>query len=58
MTAVVMSFLFIGFGKFEGVKLGTVLCALINGSLIGKFSKLFGKYFDFADAFRFRKSFE
>ena len=58
MTAVVMSFIFIGFGKFEGVKLGTVLCALINGSLIGKFGKFFGKHFNFADAFSFRKSFE
>ena len=30
MIAVAMSFLFIGFGRFEGVKAGTVFCALVN----------------------------
>ena len=58
MLAVAMSFLFIGFGRFEGVKLGTVLCALINGWLIGQCSKWLGKHFDFADALDFRKNFD
>ena len=57
MSAIAMSFIFIGFGRFEGVKLGTVLCALINGSLIGLCSKCFDRYFDFRDAFGFRKFF-
>ena len=52
-----MSFLFIGFGRFEGVKLGTVLCALINGWLIGKCSRFFEKHFDFVDGLRLRKFF-
>lgn len=52
-----MSFLFIGFGRFEGVKLGTVLCALINGRLIGKCSRFFEKHFDFVDGLRLRKFF-
>src|SRR5699024_12618644 len=49
VIAIAMSFLFIGFGRFEGVKLGTVLCALINGRLIGKCSRFFEKHFDFVD---------
>ncbi len=50
-----MSFLFIGFWCFEGVKLGTVLCALINDGMIGQCSNCFEKHFDFVNAFSFRK---
>ena len=56
LIAIALSFLFFGFGHFEGVKLGTVLCALVNGWMIGQCSKLFGKHFEFTDAFGFRKS--
>ena len=56
--AVIMSFLFMGFLHFEGVKAGTILCAVINGWVIGQCSRLFEKYFDFKDAFDFRKYFE
>lgn len=58
LIAIAMSFLFIGFGRFEGVKLGTVICALVNGYLIGKCSHLFEMYFDFKDALSLRKYFE
>ncbi len=58
LIAIAMSFIFIGFGRFEGVKIGTVLCALVNGSLIGKCSGWFEKHFVFSDAFGFRKYFE
>lgn len=58
LAAIAMSFLFIGFGRFEGVKLGTVFCALVNGSLIGICSRVFDRYFDFADALGLRKIFE
>lgn len=58
LAAIAMSFLFIGFGRFEGVKLGTVFCALVNGSLIGICSRVFDRYFDFSDALRLRKIFE
>jgi uncharacterized membrane protein YczE len=34
-----MSFIFFGLGVFEGVKLGTILCALVNGSIIGMMSR-------------------
>ena len=50
IIAIAMSFAFIGFGRFEGVKWGTVLCALINGWIIGRCSRYFEKYFDFVDA--------
>lgn len=58
MIAIAMSFLFVGFGRFEGVKSGTVICALVNGWTIGKCSSFLEKHFDFIDAFNFRKSFD
>lgn len=58
MIAIAMSFAFIGFGRFEGVKWGTVLCALINGWMIGQCSRLFEKHFVFADAFGLRRQFD
>ncbi len=42
-----LSFAFFGFGVFEGVKLGTVICALIKGFLIDRFSKLLKHHFIF-----------
>lgn len=52
LLAVVLSFVFFGIGHFEGVKLGTVLCALINGWLIGKVSGILEKHFVFCDALK------
>ncbi len=54
---IVLSFVFFGFGVFEGVKLGTILCALINGFLISRFTKLLEKRFIFKDRFRLKKLF-
>lgn len=58
LIAVVMSFAFFGFGVFEGVKLGTVFCALINGSLIGLCSRFYEKHFTFKDGLKLRGFFE
>ncbi len=58
LIAIVMSFVFTGFGHFEGVKLGTVLCALVNGWLIGQCTRFFDRHFEFTDAFSLRKIFE
>ncbi len=58
VLAVVISFIFFGFGHFEGVKSGTVICALINGFLIGRFSVFYEKHFEFSDRFKLRKYFE
>jgi len=57
LFAVLLSFLCFGFGTFVGVKLGTVLCALINGTLIGMCSGILEKRFRFADALPFRTFF-
>lgn len=52
LIAVIMSFAFMGLWHFEGVKLGTIICALINGSIIGWFSRLLEKHFEFTDALK------
>ncbi len=57
LTAIVLSFLFFGFGVFEGVKLGTVFCTLVNGTLIGSVSRLIGRSLVFKDRLPFRKLF-
>lgn len=58
VLSIVMSFAFFGFGVFNGVGVGTVLCALVNGFLIGRFSKLLEKHFDFKNKFKIQKCFE
>lgn len=54
---VILSFCFFGLWHFEGVKAGTILCALINGRLIGLCSRALEKRFDFKDSFPLRKYF-
>lgn len=56
-VGIVLSFAFFGFGVFEGVKLGTVICAFVNGFLIGRFTKLLEKKFVFENRFDFEKYF-
>lgn len=58
VIGVVMSFVFFGFGVFEGVKFGTVICALVNGVLIGRISALLEKTFEFKNRFHLEKHFE
>lgn len=52
-----MSFLIFGLWHFEGVKLGTVICALVNGTVISGFSAFYEKHWDFYDRFPWRKFF-
>lgn len=52
-AAAIMSLVF--FGGFRGIGVGTVVTALINGVLIGKFSKLLEKKFSFEDSTGLRK---
>lgn len=47
--AVMLSFLFFGFGVFRGVGIGTVICALVNGYLIGKISVYMERRFEFVN---------
>ncbi|MBQ8374859.1 MAG: hypothetical protein IJX98_04715 [Clostridia bacterium] len=58
LVAILMSFAFFGFWQFEGVKIGTIVCAVLNGPLIGLFSKIFEKFFDFKDGLPLRPFFE
>lgn len=52
-----LSFAFFGLWHFEGVKLGTVICALVNGTLIGWCTHFFEKNWVFADGLKMRKYF-
>lgn len=58
LVGIALSFLFFGLWHFEGVKLGTVICALLNGVTIGLFSKLFERVFEFKDGLKLRPLFE
>ena len=57
LVGIGLSFAFFGLWHFEGVKLGTVLCALVNGSLIGLCTRFFEKLWRFEDRFPFRARF-
>jgi len=58
LVGVILSFAFFGLWHFEGVKLGTIFCALVNGPIIGCCSRCFDKRFDFYDAKPWRQFFE
>ena len=58
VLGVILSFIFFGFGRFEGVKVGTVICAFVTGPLIGVFSRVFDSIWDFRDALKYRSFFE
>lgn len=57
-VAIVMSFCFFGLWHFEGVKLGTIFCALVNGHIIGFFGRMMERNLLFKDAIPLRKYFE
>ena len=58
LVGVVMSFLIFGLWRFVGVSWGTILCALINGTIIGRFSAFYEKHWTFYDRFPWRRFFE
>ena len=58
VIGVILSFVCFGFGKFEGLGIGTLISAVINGFLIGVFCRLFEKYFSFEDGLKLRRYFE
>ena len=51
---IILSFAFFGLGVFMGVKWGTIVCAIVNGWLIGRISKWLEKTFQFQDALPLR----
>lgn len=58
LLSILLSFAFFGMWHFEGVKLGTVFCALVNGWIIGVCSKFFNKHWQFEDKLPLRHLFE
>ena len=58
LLAVGLSFAFFGFGVLQGVGVGTVICALVNGFLIGKISLLLERFFRFENKMSWEKFFE
>lgn len=58
VVSLTLSFCFFGFGSFVGIGVGTAVCALTNGPMIGVFTKLYDRVFVFTDALPLRKLFE
>ena len=58
LIAIVLSFSLFGMGNFVGVKWGTIVCALINGWLIGKIAGALQRKREFRDALPYRKFFQ
>ena len=58
LVGILLSFLFFGFGHFEGVKLGTIFCAAVNGWLIGRIGAGLERAFDFRDGLPWRAAFQ
>lgn len=56
-VGVALSFIFFGLWRFEGVKLGTIICAILNGPLIGLVSKGLNSVFSFRDGLPKLKAF-
>lgn len=56
LLAVVMSLSLLG--KIEGVGIATVICAFVNGFLIGKSGALLDGFWEFRDIFPVREKFE
>lgn len=54
IISIIFSFCFFGFGVFIGIGWGTILCALVNGWLIGQISSWLEKRFIFKDALPLR----
>ena len=57
VLAIALSFLFFGFGVFKGISWGTIICALVNGTLISCFTKLLENFFDFKNLYKIEKYF-
>lgn len=57
-VSIILSFSFFGLWHFEGIKIGTVICALFNGSLIGLVSKFLDNKFEFKDCLSWRRFFD
>ena len=57
LVGIALSFLFFGFGNFVGIRWGTIICTLLNGYTVSRFTHLFEKHFEFRDGTSLRKYF-
>ena len=57
LVGIILSFLLFGFGRFEGVKAGTIFCAFANGFFISRCTRIFEKIWDFRDGLSLRMFF-
>ena len=58
LIAIILSFSFFGWFVFHGIGIGTIICALINGTIIGKISNFLDSRFEFKNKFNIQKWFE
>ncbi len=58
VLGIAFSFIFFGFGVFRGISWGTIVCALVNGFLIGRFTKLLEHFFVFKNRLKIDKYFK
>lgn len=49
LSSVILSLVF--FGKLRAIGVGTVVCALFSGTLIGLYTRVMNRYIDFSPAF-------
>lgn len=57
VLSVILSFAFFGLWHFEGINIGTVVCTVLNGTVIAFFGKMFEKHFVFEDRLNLRRFF-
>ncbi len=57
LAGILLSFAFFGLWHFEGVKLGTIFCAFVNGTIIGLCSRFFEHFFTFRDGMGLKRFF-
>ena len=58
LIAILLSLAFWGISDLRGVNWGTIVCAVVNGWLIGRMDVLFHHTFEFRDGLPLRKHFE
>ncbi len=52
LLGIILSFAFFGFGRFVGISWGTIICAIVNGWLIGRICDRLDAVFVFKDRFK------
>ena len=58
IISITLSFAIFGIGHFEGIKLGTVVVALVNGTTIGLATQVIDRLLSFFDLLKLKKLFE